>query len=91
MVAEINRTGNKIKISARPTDSKVCDAATIWEGNGYAHVNPLDIENHKEILWEGIEFNRLLTKDGILYRFNGWLGPYPYNRGIQIEEIGAIH
>lgn len=90
IVVVINRTGNKIELSNFLVSKNVCNAPQIWEAEGYTAVNPLDIENRKEIQWEGIEFNRLISKSGVLYRFNGWLGPYPYNRGIQIEEIGTI-
>lgn len=56
---------------------------------GYEHINVLDVENYRDIKWEGVEFNNLFAKDGILYRFNKWLGNYPY-KSFEIEEIGTI-
>lgn len=85
MEAKINRTKRKIQIQS---DRDVF-VGSILEKHGYKHVNPLDIENYKGIEWEGIEFNRLYTKDGILYRFNNWVGEYPY-KAIEIEEIGKL-
>ena len=53
-------------------------------------INPLDFDNFDEIKWEGIEFNRLFTDEhGVVYRFNHWIGEYPFS-GIEIEEIGMI-
>lgn len=89
MTVNIRRSGRKIELSM-PIPQKVFDAAVVWEANGYVHVDPQDIENYKEIKWKGIEFNRLVSKGGNLYRFNGWVGLYPYSR-IEIEEIGTIH
>lgn len=83
MKIKINRTGKKIEISSE-NDVFI---GSILEKHDYKHVNPLDIENYKCIEWQGIEFNRLYTKDGILYRFNEWVGEYPY-KAIEIEEIG---
>ena len=80
MQAKINRTKRKIQF---PSGNDV-SAGSILEKQGYKHVNPLDIENYK-----GIEFNRLYTKDGKLYRFNEWVGQYPY-KAIEIEEIGEL-
>lgn len=85
MQAKINRTKRKIQF---PSGNDV-SAGSILEKQGYKHVNPLYIENYKSIEWEGIEFNRLYTKDGKLYRFNEWVGQYPY-KAIEIEEIGEI-
>lgn len=85
MEAKINRTKRKIQIQS----DKDVFVGSILEKHGYKHVNPLDIENHKGIEWEGIEFNRLYTKDGKLYRFNNWVGEYPY-KAIEIEEIGEL-
>lgn len=85
MQAKINRTKRKIQF---PSGNDV-SAGSILEKHGYKHVNPLDIENYKGIEWEGIEFNRLYTKDGKLYRFNEWVGQYPY-KAIEIEEIGEL-
>ena len=90
MTVNIRRSGRKIVLSMPIPQTKVYDAAVVWEANGYAAVNPLDIENRKEIQWEGIEFNRLVSKDRKLYRFNGWVGLYPHSR-IEIEEIGTIY
>lgn len=85
MQAKINRTKRKIQFISGNDVS----AGSILEKQGYKYVNPLDIENYKGIEWEGIEFNRLYTKDGKLYRFNEWVGQYPY-KAIEIEEIGEI-
>lgn len=85
MQAKINRTKRKIQF---PSGNDV-SAGSILEKQGYKHVNLLDIENYKGIEWEGIEFNRLYTKDGKLYRFNEWVGQYPY-KAIEIEEIGEL-
>lgn len=84
MIVEINRTGKKLAIMKRGNERSVTELAT---QNGYERIDVLDIENHEDIRWEGIEFNRLLAKDGILFRFNEWLGKYPFE-GIVIEEIG---
>ena len=81
----INRNGNKIILDAKGMIS----VGEIMQREGYLSINPLDIEAYKEIEWEGIEFNRLFVKDGVLYRFNNWLGTYPYDR-VEIEEIGTI-
>ena len=81
---EINRTHRKIQIASHGKIS----ADSIMEENGYTLISVLDIVNYQQIKWEGIEFNRLYIKDGILYRFNYWTGEhYPYT-GIEIEEIG---
>lgn len=86
MKANIIRTRRKIQIQS---DRDVF-VGSILEKCGYKHVNPLDIENYKDIQWEGIEFNRLYTKDGKLYRFNNWVGEqHPY-KAIEIEEIGEL-
>lgn len=85
MEAKINRTKRKIQF---PSGNDVF-VGSILEKHGYKHVNVLDIENHKGIEWQGIEFNRLYTKDGKLYRFNEWVGQYPY-KAIEIEEIGEL-
>jgi len=90
LTVEIKRNGRKIELSMLIPKTKVYNAAEVWEDNGYVHVDPQDIENYKEIKWKGIEFNRLVSKGGKLYRFNGWVGLYPYAR-IEIEEIGTIH
>ena len=85
MKANIIRTKRKIQIQS----DKDIFVGSILEKCGYKSINVLDIENQKEIQWEGIEFNRLYTKDGILYRFNNWVGEYPY-KAIEIEEIGEL-
>ena len=81
----ITRSGNKIIHDAKNEIS----VFSLMKKEGYQSVNPLDIEGYEQIKWEGIEFNNLFTKDNILYRFNNWLGTYPYDR-IEIEEIGTI-
>lgn len=81
----INRNGNKIILDAKG----MIYVGAIMQREGYLSINPLNIEAYKEIEWEGIEFNRLFVKDGVLYRFNNWLGTYPYDR-VEIEEIGTI-
>ena len=63
---EINRTHRKIQIASHGKIS----ADSIMEENGYTLISVLDIVNYQQIKWEGIEFNRLYIKDGILYRFN---------------------
>ncbi len=84
----IRRTGKVIELHPVKTQNPV-SAFTVAEENGYSHLDSLDIKNGGDIQWEGIEFNRLLEKGGKLYRFNGWLGRYPY-KDIEIEEIGTI-
>ena len=85
MKVEINRTQRKIQLPS----GKDIFVGSILEQHEYKPVNVLDIENHTEIKWQGIEFNGLYTKDGILYRFNEWVGEYPY-KAIEIEEIGKL-
>lgn len=88
MVVSINRTRHVIALI--PIENINCrDAFQVSDEHGYSRVHVLDIENYNEIPWDGIEFNRLLEKDGVLYRFNGWIGEYPFG-GIYIEEIGTI-
>lgn len=92
MVATITRTGKTVELFAPPNLYATAyqkSASDIWERNGYAKINPTDIENFETIQWEGIEFNRLISKAGVLYRFNFWRGEYPY-LSIEIEEIGKI-
>ena len=85
----ISRTGKLVKLA--PIEERNCKATDrIWEEHGYCHIPVLDIVNYAEIQWEGIEFNRLLAKDGVLYRFNNWIGEYPFSEGIEIEGIGTI-
>lgn len=87
MKAIIQRTG---KITSLGGNGKKNPAAfDIAKQYGYQPINVLDLENYQDIVWEGIEFNRLFTKDGILYRFNEWFGTYPYD-GILLEEIGSV-
>ena len=81
----ITRNGNKIIHNANNEISVL----SIMKKEGYQKVNPLDIKGYEKIKWVGIEFNNLFTKDGVLYRFNNWLGVYPYDR-IEIEEIGTV-
>lgn len=88
MTVLINRTGRVIDLI--PVENINCrDAFQVSDEHGYRCIPVLDIENYDEIRWDGIEFNRLLEKDGTLYRFNGWIGEYPFG-GITIEEIGTI-
>lgn len=86
MTATIKRTGKKRELWSNKEEHS---AEAVWTRHGYTSINALDIENHEEINWEGIEFNRLLTRDGVLFRFNSWIGAYPY-QSIEIEEIGRI-
>lgn len=80
----INRNGNKIELPAINEGyvGDVCIRA------GYKHLNVLDVVNYKDIKWEGIEFNRLYIKEGALYRFNNWIGTFPWT-SIEIEQIGT--
>ena len=84
----IQRTGKVIELHPVKTQNPV-SAFTVAKENGYRHLDALDIKKVGDIQWEGIEFNRLLEKGGKLYRFNGWLGRYPY-KDIEIEEIGIV-
>jgi len=81
----IKRNENKIILDAKG----MIYVGAIMQREGYLSISPLKIENYKEIKWEGIEFNNLFMKDGVLYRFNNWLGTHPYDR-VEIEEIGTI-
>ena len=87
MKVELNRAGRKIELCSK--DQRFADAFEIIKENGYERVNALDVENWKDVQWEGIEFNRLFVKDGIFYRFNNWLGEYPY-KSVEVEEIGRV-
>lgn len=88
MIVEINRTGKRVNLLK--TNKALCPFVTeIAKQYGYFNVSVLDIENYKSIEWDGIEFNRLLRKENTLYRFNNWIGEYPFT-GIEIEEIGKI-
>ena len=82
----INRTGKKEYYKTK--DEKIVDDVLIK--NGFGRVLVLDIKNYKDIKWEGIEFNRLFEKNGILYRFNNWTGEYPFP-GVEVEEIGITN
>ena len=86
MKIAINRTGRKITLREK---ERTVDAFEVIKSHGYERVSTLEIEGWNDISWEGIEFNRLFFKDGILFRFNNWLGEYPY-REVEIEEIGQI-
>ena len=88
MTVSINRTGREINLIPK-TNQRYGTAFQISDEYGYNHVSALDIENCNEVSWDGIEFNRLLTKDGVLYRFVRWIGEYPFS-GIIIEEIGTV-
>lgn len=88
MTVSINRTGREINLIPK-TKQRYGDAFQISDEYGYNHIPALDIENYNEVSWDGIEFNRLLTKDGLLYRFVRWIGEYPFS-GIIIEEIGTV-
>lgn len=85
MEVKVLRNGRKIEYEV----DKEISVFSVMEKENYEYINPLDIENYKKIKWEGIEFNNLFAKDGILYRFNKWLGTFPY-RSLEIEEIGII-
>jgi len=84
MRVEIMRTGRKRGLIKKGNERIANDVAMEY---GYRKVNVLDIENYENIQWEGIEFNRLFAKDGILYVFKHWLGKFPFE-GIVLEEIG---
>ena len=86
MMIEIQRTGRTINLISR-LNPYCRDAFQVSDEHGYHRIPVLDIENYNEIQWDGIEFNRLLLKDGKVFRFNGWIGEYPFG-GIVIEEIG---
>lgn len=85
MKAKSNKTGKIVVLYGK--DSYSGDIASQY---GYKHIDIYDFENHQEIIWEGIDFNRLYMKDNIIYRFNQWHGKYPYV-GIELEEIGIIY
>ena len=87
MIIEINRTGKKI-ILEQQVNRKYVIADNLLNEYGYFKTNVVNYDNHRNIEWDGIEFNRLFKKDGIIYRFNRWLGKeYPWD-AIEIEEIG---
>lgn len=86
MKISIVRTGKKIQLTTE--ENPWCrDAMQIAAANGYRRLLVSEIENVDEIYWQGIEFNRLLIKDGVVFRFNSWVGEYPFGK-IEIEEIG---
>lgn len=97
MNAIINRTYNKIKLSNKHYKER--SAFLLAERYGYKGILIYKLSNYKDIKWEGIEFNRLMEKDNILYRFNCWYNDDNSQRlgfnqifwdGIEIEEIGRI-
>lgn len=85
MIIAIYRNHERTIINAEKDIS--VDAAMKREG--YIYVNVLDIDNRNGINWHGIEFNRLFSKGNSLYRFNHWLGEYPY-KSFEIEKIGIV-
>lgn len=89
MFATINRTGNLINLPYKEKKRRYYSAREVAEEYGYRFVPSTDIENTDIIQWKGIEFNRLLAKDNILYSFVRWIGEYPF-AGIIIEEIGKV-
>ena len=89
MIISINRENREKLALLRNKETKYTRAAfEIWECYGFKRVPVLDIENYNEIQWEGIEYNRLLERNGVVYRFVGWLGKYPFD-GIIVEKIGT--
>lgn len=85
MEISIVRTGKKIQLSNK--ENPLCrDAMQIANANGYRRILVSKIENVDEIYWQGIEFNRLLIKDGVVFRFNRWVAVGK----IEIEEIGGV-
>ena len=89
MTVSINRTHKRYGILPGKRSKPTCLYSDIAATCNYKPVNPLDISNFKDIHWRGIEYNCLLERDGILYKFVEWLGHYPYP-GIVVEEIGSI-
>ena len=86
MKATINRTLEVLYLEKKGCEVSASDIA---EAYGFKHVDVLDIENHQEIKWDGIEFNRLYAKYGELWRFDKWYSKYPFS-GIILERIGTI-
>jgi len=88
MLIEMNRTGKKLILEkTRETKDTPYDI-DVAEAYGYRKIDALDFENCLDVQWDGIEFNRLVVKDDVIYRFNEWVGKYPHYDGIEIEEIG---
>ena len=89
MKIKINRTGNRVCLLRNEDTTYSRAAFEICDSYGYRRIPVLDIENYDFIEWQGIEYNRLLEKDGVIYKFVGWVGKYPFD-GITIEEIGYL-
>jgi hypothetical protein len=89
MKIKINRTGNRVCLLRNDETIYSRAAFEILESYGYRRIPVLDIENYDFIEWNGIEYNRLLEKDGVIYKFVEWAGEYPFD-GITIEEIGYL-
>lgn len=85
MIVIIHRNHETIEINA----GKDIFVDSAMKREGYNTVNPLDIKNYKDIAWEGNEFNRLFSKQDYLYKFNNWIGDYPY-KSFEIEKIGML-
>ena len=88
VTVNINRTGERFALLRNERTKYTNSASEIGDAYGFKHIDALDIENYGEVLWDGIEYNRLLQREGVLYRFVEWLGRYPYD-GIIVEKIGA--
>ena len=87
MIVQINRTSRILELPRLQNECCVRDVAKRY---GFQSLLVSDIENADKISWEGIEFNHLYIKDGIVYRFSKWTGEkFPYT-GIELEEIGFI-
>jgi hypothetical protein len=88
ITVHIQRTKKRLAL-LRNKDTKDTKAAfEIWGSYGYKHISALDVKNFNEVPWDGVEYNNLLEKGGILYKFVEWLGHYPFD-GIVIENIGT--
>lgn len=84
----INRTSRILELPKIETND--IDAHALAEKYGFRWIHPFDIDNFESISWKGIEFNRLYEKNGVVYKFNQWIGlGYPYG-GIELQEIGFI-
>lgn len=88
MTININRSGERLALLRNNNTKNARGASEIAEEYGFKHINPLDIENFNEVSFVGIEFNRLLKKNEMLYVFVEWLGVYPFD-GIIVERIGT--